>query len=69
VVSAVAGVSAGVSAEADGFGLGRRGRRGFDVLVFELVMVVEELEFCADTTSPTLISAPKIATMTIERKG
>ena len=67
-VSAIADVSV-ASGEGDGLGLGRRGRRGFDVFVFEFVIVVEELAFCADTTNPALSSAPKTATMTARRKG
>ena len=69
MVSAIAGVSAGVSADADGFGFGRRGRRGFDVFVFEFVIVVDELEFCADTTNPEFTSAAKTATATVRRNG
>jgi len=68
-VSAIAGVSDVASGVGDGFGLGRRGRRGLDVFVFEFVIVVEELVFWADTTNPALTSAPKTAPMTARRKG
>jgi hypothetical protein len=68
-VSGIAAVSDVASGEGDGFGLGRRGRRGLDVLVFEFVIVVEEFVFWADATNPALTSAPKTATMTARRKG
>jgi len=64
IAAGVVSVGAAVSvASAAGFGFGLW-RRGFDELVFAGAIVVDELEFCAETMSPVLINAPKTAIIT-----
>jgi len=66
--SAIAPVS--VAASGEGFAFGReRCRRGFDVLLFAGAIVVDELEFCAETISPVLVNAAKIPITTASTKG
>src|SRR5437660_2044763 len=65
VAAAIAPVSAAASGE--GFGRGRRwrGLRGFAMLLFEGAIVVEEFEFCAETTRPVAATAIMAATISI----
>jgi ABC-type spermidine/putrescine transport system permease subunit II len=65
VVSAVAVVSV---ASAAGFGFDLW-RRGFGELVFAGAMVVEELEFCAETINPALVKAANTPITTTRTKG
>jgi hypothetical protein len=67
VVSAIAAVSV---ASAAGFGFGfDLWRRGFDELVFAGAMVVDELEFCAETINPALVNAANTPITTTRTKG
>jgi hypothetical protein len=56
-----------VSAAGLGFGRGLW-RCGFDVLALAGAIVVDEFEFCAETTNPVLAKAPKMATATARTK-
>jgi hypothetical protein len=65
VVSAIAPVSVASAAGFFGFGLWRR---GFDELVFAGAIVVDELEFCAETINPALVNAANTPITTTRTK-
>src|SRR5262245_38165992 len=66
MVSAMAPVSVAASAEGLAFGFERC--FGFGFAVLGSMLVVDELEFCADTINPLLASAPTMAIATARMK-
>jgi hypothetical protein len=65
-----AGALVSVMAAVDVFGFGFEWRRpGFVLLVFAGAIVVDELEFCAETISPMLANAATAAITTTRTKG
>src|SRR5215813_7452504 len=66
IVAAIAPVSVAASAEVLAFGFERCFGFGFDALG---AMVIDELEFCADTISPALVNAAKTPITTTRTKG